>query len=139
MNRGPALSARRPCAQRRPWPARPSPLRCVPGRRQPGSVRAHTQVRPGRSRRARRWSAIGQRRRPAAVPLWRRHAKKEHDVIIISPRSFANHPLVVVLILLFRAPQDVAPSEGAHPPRWRAIFVVAQTGGIGKNTISCLF
>ena len=44
------------------------------------STRARTQVRPGRSRGARRRSAIGQRRRPAAVPPRRRHAKKERFV-----------------------------------------------------------
>ena len=90
------------------------------------STRARTQVRPGRSCRARRWSAIGQRRRrSAAVSPCRRHSKREHDVIIISPRSFANHPLVVVLILLFRPPQDVAPSaSAARPPRHRVTFVV---------------
>ena len=90
------------------------------------STRARTQVRPGRSCRARRWSAIGhRRRRSAAVSPCRRHSKREHDVIIISPRSFANHPLVVVPIFLFRPSQDVAPSaSAARPPRHRVTFVV---------------
>ena len=97
MNRGPAFSARRPCAQRRPWPARPSPLRCVPGRRQPGSVRAHTQVRPGRSRRARGGAPSAsrgalQQGRPASVtPPRRRHAKKELCVLNILSRPPPNH------------------------------------------------
>ena len=67
-------------------------------------VRAHTQVRPGRSRRARRRSPIGQRRRPAAVPPRCRHVKKEHYVLNISSHPSPNHSLVVVLVLLLSSP-----------------------------------
>ena len=102
----------------------PAPPSCIPAvhsplvRRRPAtspagtaSTRACSQVRPGRSRRARRRSAIGQRRRhPATVPPRRRDVKKEHDFLIILLVLFLTIQLAVVLILLFRPPQDPAPS-----------------------------
>ena len=107
------------------------------------SARARTEVTPGRSRRARRWSAISQRWwRPAAVPPWRRHAKQEHDVVIISSRPFSNKSAR-------RRPYPPLPSSpgcgaigqsDAATVRPRHItFVVAGKRGIGKNTMSYLF
>ena len=130
----------------RPRPARPSPLRYVPGRRQPVGVhaRAHkgkTWEEPPRTRR----SAIGQRRRrPVTVLPRRRHAKKEHDVLIIAPCLFPNHPA-------HRRPYPPLPSSpgsNAIGQRQRhaatvrprhVTFVVAEKMGIGKNTMSYLF
>ena len=107
------------------------------------STRARTQVRPGRSCRARRWSAIGQRRRrSAAVSPCRRHAKQEQDVVIISSRPVSNKSAR-------RRPYPPLPSSpgcgaigqsDAATVRPRHItFVVAGKRGIGKNTMSYLF
>ena len=140
---GPAavLSAAEPHPVR-PRPARPSLLRCVPGRRQPGGVhaRARSQVRPGRSRRAE-----VERHRPAAAscrgPARRRHAKKEYCVVIFSPRLFPNSSVSSSL-----SPRSVLHRIKRHRPAAvvrllprRVIFVVAQKRDIGMNTMLCLF
>ena len=119
----------------RPRPARPSPLRCVPGRRQPDGTCAHTQVRPGRSRHA--------RRRAVVVPSRRRNAKKERYVLKNSSRPSPNHSAR-------RRPCPPLPSSPGRSAisqrRWRAatvlprrVIFVARKRGTGKNTILYLF
>ena len=150
--RRPSSSAWRPCAQRRRTPCRPSTARAsvaAPLRTWRSSAgrrpRARTQVRPGRSRRARRRSAIGQRGRPATVPPWRRHAKKEHCVL-----NFSSHPPPTNHSARRRPCPPLHSSPGCSVIgqwRWRAatvlprhvIFVVAQKRRIGKNPILYLF
>ena len=137
-------------------PAPPSCILAVHGplvRRRPAtspagtaSTRACSQVRPGRSRRARRRSDIGQRRRrPATVPPRRRHAKKEHCVL-----NFSSHPPPTNHSACRRPCPPLHSSPGCSVIgqwRWRAatvlprhvIFVVAQKRRIGKNPILYLF
>ena len=113
----------------RPRPARPPPLRYVPGRRQPVGIRAaSTQVRPGRSRRARRWSAIGQRRRPATVPPRRRDAKKEYFVLNISFVLLLTIQLVVVVLPRMQRHRPAAVARRHGPAAVRTIRRCTQKG-----------
>ena len=143
---------RRPCAQRRQAASRPSTARssvAAPLRPRPSSAgrrpRAPTQVRPVRSRRVRRRSAICQRRRrPATVPPRRRHAKKDHDVLIVAACPLSNHPAR-------RRPYPPLPSSPgssaigqlrrhAATVRPRHVsFVVAGKRDIGEMTMLYLF